>query len=145
MKLNLKRAFALIQRDLKKNWSKLDFEYEIKEDKISLAGNLVLDNVEGGIRAIISAYSGGGVVCRAVFDKIDITEDVLENVNRFNDDNVFFKAFVREDGYLELSSFFIAYEIGMLKVYASEFLSRLADLSDNEIIQGLAKLTYTDD
>lgn len=145
MKLNVKRALALLQRDLKKNWSKLDFEYEIKEDKISVASTLTLNNVEGSIRAIISVYSGGGTICRAVLDKIDATEDTLNAINRFNDDNVFFKAFIREDGYLELSSFFVAYEIGMLKFYASEFLSRLADLADDEIIQGLAKLTYTDD
>lgn len=145
MKLNVKKALELMEKDVKRNWKKLDWEYEIKTDEVSVGANVALDNIKGGVRAMIKAFSGGGTICRAVFDKIEPTEEVLKLINQFNEEDYFFKAFIREDGFLELSSFFVAYEINMFKSYASEFLYRLADLADNGIIQTLASFTYVED
>ena len=145
MDLNLKRVLALIQKDVENNWTELDWEFEQRPEEVVVSTSISLKNIKGGIRAIIRVYVGGGVSLRAVFDKLEPTEEVLKLVNKFNEEQPFFKAFIREDGFLELSSFFVAYEMNMFKSYASEFLCRIDDLAEDDIIQTLASFTYIED
>ena len=51
----------------------------------------------------------------------------------------FFTAFLREDGFFELRHYFVCYEIDMLEEYASDFLSNLVDLSEDDKLCRLAE------
>lgn len=145
MGVNIKKIKAYLEKELSKKWANLDFECEYEKDSVTFAASLTLNNHDDDIRAIIEAYEGGGSLFRAVFDKIDLTEDVLRLLNEFNADDPFFKAYVREDGFLELRHFFVCYDESMFKSYASEFLIRLADMADNEILQALTENTYVEE
>jgi hypothetical protein len=79
---------------------------------------------------------------RAVFDKLDKTNRSLDLVNTFNDNSLFFKAYIREDSYLEIDHTFFCYNEADLEDYSSEFMYKLANLSDNETLQAITKMTY---
>ncbi len=143
MDLNTKKVLVLMRRQLDKEWGKIDFEYSSSKDEVSATANLTLNNHDDDIRAIITAYPGGGAVFRAVFDKIEKTSEVMSLLNDFNYDNAFFKAFIRDDGYLELRHFFICFEANMFKSYGGEFMSRLARLADNEYLKKLTRYTHS--
>ncbi len=143
MSLNIKKVLQMIRKEIEKEWSQLTFEYEVESDEVSASANLTLNHHDDDIRAIITAYPGGGCVFRAVFDKIEKTTDILNYLNDFNYDNPFFNAFIRDDGYLELRHFFVCFEEAMFKSYAGEFLSRLARLADNEYLQRLTQFTHS--
>lgn len=140
--LNVQKVLQLLRKNLERDWAKLDFEYVSGKDEVRARASLTLNNHDDDIEAIIAAYPGGGAVFRAVFDKIEKTEAVLGLLNDFNNDDPFFKAFVREDEYLELRHFFVCYEEAMFKSYAGEFLARLAGLADNKILQELTLYTH---
>ena len=142
MNLNIKKVLTLVQKQLDKEWGKISFEYSTAKDEVNATANLTLNNHDDDIRAIITAYPGGGTVFRAIFDKIDKSSEVLDLLNEFNCDNPFFNAFIRNDGYLELRHFFICYEENMFKSYAGEFMTRLARLADDECLQKLTRYTH---
>ena len=142
MALNMKKALKLIQKDLEKNWKSITFSYEqTGKDEIKVNADVNLNAFDDDITLVIKGTAGGGFWCRAVFDKIDKTPEVLDLVNSFNDDEIFFKAYVRDDGYLELTNFFICYDEKVYGEYASEFLIRLADLDENQYMKQLSALT----
>lgn len=141
--MNLKKALTIIEKQLKKSWSKLDFEFKLESEKASAtASHVTLRNHDDDISVIIRVYSGGTAVFRAVFDKIEKTPGALDVVNEFNDNGMFFKAFIREDGYLELSHFIVVYDEKIFKDYVDEFMIRLSKLADDEILQKLTKHTH---
>lgn len=142
MDLNIKKVLTLVRKQLDKEWGKISFEYSTTKDEVNATANLTLNNHDDDIRAIITAYPGGGAVFRAVFDRIDKSPEVLNLLNDFNHDNPFFNAFIRNDGYLELRHFFICYEENMFKSYAGEFMTRLARLADDEYLQKLTRYTH---
>ncbi len=143
MNLNIKKVLTLIQRQIGKEWSKLDFEYSSSKEEVSATANLTLNNHDDDIRVIIKVYPGGGALFRAVFDKVDKTADILNKVNDFNDNDVFFKAYIRQEGYLELMHFFVCFDENQFKFYAGEFLSRLAGLADDEYLQAITRFTHS--
>ncbi len=142
MQLNLRRVMSYIERDLKTNWGKINFEYKTGDGRIDIAANLTLKNHDDDIRFIITVYEGGGVNFRAVFDKIEKTPGVLNLVNEFNRKNISYWAFVRNDGYLELYHWFFCFNEEVLKVYANEMLYRLCKLADDEDLIALTKYTH---
>ena len=142
MALNMKKALKYIQKDLEKNWKNITFSYKQEgKDELKVDAEVELNGFDDNIMLIINGTAGGGFWCRAVFDKIEKTPEALEIVNAFNDGEIFFKAYIREDGYLELDNFFICYDEKVYGEYASEFLIRLADLNENEYMQQLSHLT----
>jgi hypothetical protein len=79
-----------------------------------------------------------------VFDKIEEDEDSLELVNEFNKSQPFFKAFIRNDGFLELTHFVVCYAEDIYKDYGSEFLFRIVDLQENDAMKVLGQLTKSE-
>ena len=142
MNLNLKKIMSSMKKNLSKEWGKIDFDYKLEKDELTISANLTLNNHDDDIQVAINIYEGGGSNFRAIFDKLEKTEYTYKLVNEFNDDDPFFKAFIRNDGYLELTNFFICYEPDQLEAYGNEFLLRLAELADNEILKQLTRLTH---
>ena len=142
MELNIKKVISLIQKQLDKDWGRLEFEYSTTETEASAATGIALSNHSDDIRAIITVFPGGGAVFRAVFDKLDRSPEVMGLLNDFNYSNLFFNAFIRPDGYLELRHFFVCYEENMFKSYSGEFMTRLSQLANNEILKKLTEHTH---
>ncbi len=143
MKLNIRKAMTLVRKELERDWNKLTFTYKAERDEATAqATGVTLNNHDDDISVLITVYSGGGSVFRAVFDKIEKTNEVLALLQQFNYDDPFFKAFVRDDGYLELRHYFVCYEVNMFKNYAGEFMSRLAGLADDKNLQNLTRYTH---
>ncbi len=142
MNVNLKKVLTLMQKQLNKEWDNISFEYSSAKDEVKATADITLNNHDDDIRVIITAYSGGGTVFRAVFDKIEKTTETLDALNDFNYDNPFFSAFIRDDDFLELRHYFICFEESMFKSYAGEFLSQLASLADDEYLQRLTSYTH---
>ncbi len=142
MGCNLKKAEKFVQKCLKSEWSGLDFEYELKDDEFTASASLTLKNHTDDIRVLITVYSGGMAHFRAVFDKIDKEPEAYILVNTFNDNNSFFKAFIREEGYVELSHVIALYSEDTMFDYTDEFLSRLAKLADNKDLQNITAHTH---
>lgn len=145
MALDVYKALASMKSTLKTNWSNITFDYEIKDagkgEVAKATAGVNLKGFDDDITIVISAYSGGVVEFRAVFDKIELSEEVLVLVNQFNLGSTVFRAFVREDGYLELSHGFVATGEDELEEYINEMLYSLIDLEEDEIMQTLTAFT----
>lgn len=142
MAINIKRALTFLKRSLDKDWGKIDFKYsQESKDEIKATAEVTLNGFDDDIMLIINGYAGGGTSFRAVFDKIEKNPQTLALVNEFNDNNAFFKAFIRTDGYLELCNFFICFDECMYRDYGSEFLYRVVDLQKNDTMKKLSALT----
>ena len=142
MRVNLKKIMSNIQKKIKKDWRKLNFDYSLERNEVDVTANLTLNNHDDDIRVVINVYDGGMAFFRAVFDKADVTPELLTLLNKFNDDNSFFTAFVREDGYLELRNVIAFYDDKVFKEYPGEFLTRLANLADDETLQQITSMTH---
>ena len=138
--LNLAKRY--IQGALDTNYSGLNFEYEIKDNCLTVAASLTLNGHDDGVRMVFNVYEGGMASFRAVFDKIEkLDVVVLTLLNDFNRAYSFLKAFVRGDGFLEISNGMAFYDEKMLGKYTCEFMSRVSDLSKDETLKRLTSLT----
>ena len=147
MALDVYKALKQFKKTLAEDWSKISFNFEIKgEDEDSeqawATADVSINGFDDDIRLIFTAYAGGGVEFRAVFDKIDKTNDVLTLVHEFNRRNFFFKMFVRTDEYLELKHAFICDDVDLLDSYISECLYRIIDMNKNDIVKALSEHTH---
>ncbi|MBR7160203.1 MAG: YbjN domain-containing protein [Clostridia bacterium] len=143
MSYNVELAMKYIRNKLDSEWDGINFEYELKDDACNVKGsNITLRNHDDDIMVIITAYDGGMAYFRAVFDKCDKTMRSLERLNAFNASNIFFKAYIRNDDYLELRNVIAFYDEADLAKYADEVLDRLAKLADDEELQALTSLTH---
>lgn len=148
MALDVYKALKHFKKTLAEDWSKINFNFEIKgEDDREQAwatADVTINGFDDDIRLIFTAYSGGGVEFRAVFDKIDKTREVLELVHEFNRSTFYFKMFVREDdAYLEIKHAFICDDVDQLDSYISECLCRIVDMNENDIVKTLSAYTHS--
>ena len=157
----IRRVYALINQDLKKNFDKNILQYETKlvkylnyigknevavfprrRAKVVIETNLQLKNYHGSVYVGITVYPDGGVVFRAVFDKIEKSYDTLNLVNAYNGNNPYYSAFIRDDGFLELRGYTVNDVTNRYKSYISEQIFRFVDgMSDDFLIQ-LLRYTY---
>lgn len=145
MQLNTKKALAYLQKDFSKNWGNLDFSYtQVDKDEAKVTAEVTLNGFDDDISLVINVYGGGTAQFRAVFDKLAINADTLALLNQFNDSNPFFKAFIRNDGYLELAHFISCYSEDIFKHYGNEFLYRILDLQESEALKELSALTVSE-
>lgn len=147
MELDVYKALRQFKTTLTRDWTKLTFECEIKGDgdrerACATASGVSLNGLDDDISIIISAHKFGLVQFRAVFDKIDATNEVLNLVHEYNRTAYFFKMFVREDGYLEIGQCFICYDIADIDDYLGECMARLANVNKNDIVKTLTQYTH---
>ena len=139
--MNLKKVLAIIKKQLDKNWDNVTFDYEFDDEKITAKASVTLENHDDDISIFINVYSGGVAEFRAVLDKLEKTPGALDIVNSFNDEHPFFKAFIREDGYLELTHFIVVYDEKIFKDYVDEFMIRFSRLADDELLKQMTQNT----
>lgn len=134
-----------IEDDLEKNGYNdvLDFEYEVEDDSLKLSVCTSVKNFKD-VYIFITAYEGGGCSMSVVFDKIDKTPQALKLLNVVNRENAYFKAYIADNGYLVVKHFFIVLDESSYMDSTTEFLARVVDLAENEYMNELYGLTYTD-
>ena len=114
---------------------------------------LLVDAAEGPMpqtRFVLERALALGHRVIVVVNKIDkpdariyeVIDEVLELLNAFNEREFYFKLYVRSNGYLEVNHDFVCDDPALLVEYVGECLSRLADLSDDEIMQALTAHTH---
>ncbi len=141
MALNLKKALAYMKKDLSKNFGKLDFEYENEGDKIIAKASVTLKRFDDGIFVKFVGTDKGLILGTAVFDKLEPSYDAFSLINNYNDNHIYFKAFIRDDGYLVFENARFYCDEKEFVDYASDFLGRLIDLQDEDDIQQLTSMT----
>lgn len=130
MKINVKKAMQLLEKYFKKEWSKITFNYKLESEKFQITADVTLKGFDQDLLLVIDGYEGGGASFRVVFDKFNDTADLYEKMNKFNDENLFFKAFLRNDGYFELKHFIVMYDVNTYSDYGNEFLHRVLKLNE---------------
>ncbi len=146
MAYDLDLAKRYIQGALDTNYPKLNFEYKMEDETLNIMANLTLNNHDDKLMILISTFKGGMATFRAIFDKV-IPADFKEAVvlaNEFNQNDSFFKAYIRTDGYLELRNTIAFYDETMLGKYTGEFLSRLSKLATDETLLKLTRITVAE-
>ena len=146
MALDVYKAMKYLKKGLTENWSKISFDFKIEgeedNERARATADVTLNGFDDDIHLVFTARSGSGVDFNAVFDKLDLTNEVMMLLNEFNENEFYFKLYVRNDGYLNINHDFICDDESMLEDYVGECLSRLADLSDDDIMQVLTAHTH---
>ena len=141
-KIKLNSIKSIIKKELDEKFSRLGFTYKVEEKRlVATAENVSLRNHDDDILFTIEVYLGGRAYFEAVFDKIEKTDNVMHLLNEFNHSNLFFTAFIREDGYLVLRHTMAYFENKIFKNYPDEVLGELGSLADDEVLQKLTALT----
>ena len=148
MEFDVYKALKQFRATLTKDWAKLTFDYEIKGDgdkekAAATATGVSLNGLDDDITIIFSANKSGVVQFRAVFDKIDATNEVLNLVHEYNRTAYFFKMFVRDDEYLEIQQSFICYDPIDIDEYIGECMARLINTNKNELVKTLTQYTHS--
>lgn len=146
MEMDLKQAMEVIRTDLDREWGEIDFDYTIKQDsngkpRVNISAHISLNQHDDDIEVIVEAFPSGMACLRAVFDEIPETAAVMRMLNHFNQASIFFRAYRRDDGYLELENDILCQDVSELRHYASDAMYFISNLSDNEDLQRLTKLT----
>ena len=141
MAFNRKKAFALLQKDLKKNWGKLDFEYK-QESSSSVASNsCTLNGFDDDIYVSFRVTDSAALYATATFDKLEPSYDALMLINEFNRGSVYFKAHIGSKGYLAFEYVRLYNTEKDFADCASDMLRRLIDLQEDEQVKQLASMT----
>lgn len=83
---------------------KVEHEFEEKDDLLRMTSSLSIKAYGNeGIFLIIGAFKSGSAYCKFVFDKVERVRDVSLIMNEFNNSQSWFRAYVREDKYFEIS------------------------------------------
>lgn len=145
MTLDVYKVLEVLKKDIQNRYSNIEFDYEIKgsgdSEEAWVTADVTLNGFDDDIRLIFQARAGGGVQFRAVFDKLEKTDEVLVLLNEFNAMQHYFKLFVRNDGYLEAAHEFVCSRPETLVEYPSDCMWRLSNLTDNEIMKALTAYT----
>lgn len=142
MHINTVKALNNIKKVFK-DW-KLDYDWNTNDGGFTVGASITIRNHDDSVRLAIDAGYDGWCDFRAVFDKIDKTAEVLNLINTFNGYSPFFHAFIRDDGYLELSHSITCYGgEGVMKDHTEEYLRSISDLADNDVLLQLTARTHS--
>ena len=125
----------------------LGITFKLKEegDRFLLyADGVTLKNHKSDIRLEFSVNDGGGAKFRAVFDRLKPSKGNLSRINDFNEDSLFFHAYIRTDKknrYFTLRHFTIWDEPSEVYSFVNETMSRFTKLSDNKLLKKITRRT----
>ncbi len=88
----------------------------------------------GSILLTIDVYESNTLIFNFVFDKLPVNNYTLQLVHNFNRDNIWFRAFIRNDGYLVLAhtgcevdeNTILPYMKGIINALTSDSITNLA-------------------
>lgn len=132
--MNLNSVFERIQD----SWSNINFNvYPIKDGILRFEASAALEGVGNDI--LIASLLGEKVfVIDFIFDYINATEEAYQMINQFNEMNLFYKAYIRHDGFLVLN-----YHVPVVteEQASQEFNFALLGLTEASLISALLPIT----
>ena len=132
--MNLNSVFERIQD----SWSNINFNvYPIKDGILRFEASAALEGVGDDI--LIASLLGEKVfVIDFIFDYINATEEAYQMINQFNEMNLFYKAYIRHDGFLVLN-----YHVPVVteEQASQEFNFALLGLTEESLISALLPIT----
>ena len=146
MKYDVNVARKILRNHLASEWEAITFEFEADDEKLHVSANVTLKGFKDDISIFIDVYSGGMAYFRAVFDKVNPKRipnilDYFRTLNQFNAEDVYFRAYVREDQYLVVDHPTSYSDESDLPSFVDECLVRLADMKENKPLQVLTAAT----
>lgn len=140
--ISVKRAMDNVKQYLDKEYRHIDFEYSIKSaEHAQVTSDITYEGVESSISIVIDIYDHGATYFSAVLDEIDKTPQVLELIQKLNDDWTAFKFYVREDEFLQIQQMLVCDNEKQHRLFLEDFMDRLLNCLDDETLQELASYT----
>ena len=146
MQYDIGVARKILRNHLADEWDKLTFEFECSDEKLHATANVTLKGFNDDILIVIDVYSGGMAYFRAVFDKVNPKKipnilDYFRTLNQFNAEDVYFRAYVREDQYLVVDHPTSYSDESDLPSFVNECLIRLSEMGENKPLKVLTAAT----
>lgn len=140
--LDLTKAQRLAMYALSEEMPGITFTPTLSDDgkELKISGNVRMKGHDDGILAILECEAGFATMTM-VFDKIGKTEYTLNLVNRLNCEQVFFRCFIRDDGYLVLDSCFDVYGEQDFAISAALFFNKAKMVGEHSTLKELTRLT----
>ena len=88
--MNFKAFIAAVEENL----SKLGFDYDIQDDKVTVNGTVTTKTYDDGIYIDASLYESGNLCVTFVFDEVEPSLEVYRLINEFNDNVGYLKAYI---------------------------------------------------
>lgn len=140
--MNLKKLVKELNKVFNE-WG-IRFNTEIKRtdsgEKVQATANLTLKGADDDIYADFNFYPNGVCQYLFTFDKLAKTPKTLDLVNTFNEEALWFKAFI-DDKFLRLSHIMLNMTEDMVAVYTDRVLDNLTDDDLKEYLLPLTRLT----
>lgn len=127
--------------------NKYNFEplIEEKDDSIIVKCSIKFRDFDDEVLLRISAFTSGESTISFIFDKIELTLEVMLRINAFNENVNWLKAFINENGYLTFKYPIIDAVIESNVVDAIEFLFKIiTNENTRKHLDPLTVLTFND-
>ncbi len=123
-------------------WSKLGFDYDTKDDRVTVKGTINTKTYDDGIFVDALFYESGNLCMTFVFDQLDSTVQIYELINKFNDNVGYLKAYITErndKNFLAIDYYVLNNETE--EVAAEEFSYALLKVVDESVSKYLLPIT----
>jgi hypothetical protein len=127
--------------------TKYEFEPRFEEDGDSLVAkcNIKIRDIDDGVFLRIIAFESGSCAVTFVFDKIELTMEVLLRINAFNEGVHWFKAYVNEGGFLTFKHPIADAIVEANVIETVEFLFGILTKDETrKYLEPLTELTYSE-
>ena len=146
MEYDVNVARKILRNHLAKEWDKINFEFEVDEERLHVSAEVTLKGFTDHISIFIDVYSGGMAYFRAVFDKVNPKKisnllDYFRTLNQFNAEDNYFRVCVREDQYLMVDHPTSYNDESDLPSFVNECLIRFSEMGNNKALKALAAAT----
>lgn len=118
---------------------KFEPDFEVKDDGLITRCNIKIQDLDDNVFMRVNSYTSGLTTIWFVFDKIELTLEVMLRLNAFNESVHWFKAYVNENGFLTLKHPIIDAVLESNVVEALEYLFKI--ITQEETRQHLRPLT----
>lgn len=143
--MNLKKTVKELNRTFK-SWG-INFDVNIEKTKsgnetVKATASLTLKGVDDDIFANFHFYPSGACEYLFTFDKLSKNAQTLDLANTFNEESIWFKAYI-DDEYLRLSHIVFHMTEDKVAEYTDRILTNLADDDLKEWLLPLTDLTVS--
>lgn len=141
--MNLKKVIKALNK-LFNRWG-IDFDINTKRlnngrEKVEATSSLTLKGYDDNIYARFSFYETGVAEYLFTFDQLVKNSETLNLVNTFNEESLWFKAFI-DDKYLQITHTVLNMEDDQVADYTNSILEEMADDGMKEYLTPLTMLT----
>ena len=122
---------------------KLDPRFEATDESISAKCNIKFKHFDDDVLLQIVGFKSGAASISFLFDKIELTSEIMLRLNAFNEHVHWIKAYINENGYLAFQHQIIDAVIESNVIDATEFLFNvISDEQTRKHLDTLTALTY---